>query len=116
MYPEAQDQQEKCFQPEFSIKSRDELRMFVAGVASAAHIIFGEPVSERQVAACLANCKHEQHFGGVFCVLEDLDDMGVLLAHPEEGKPTTYPLIDQEFSRRQLNDAIELMKKFSETI
>jgi hypothetical protein len=96
-------------------ESRRDLRMFVAGVASAAHIIFGKPASITQIEACVSGIKN--HFGGAFCAAEDLVDSGVLLVPPhDDDKPMVYHVdnpveIKQEFSRNHRKECEELGQK-----
>ena len=109
------DQQEKYFQPSFRIESRRDLRMFVAGVCSAAHIIFEKPAGIAQIKATAKGMK--THFGGGFCAAEDLVDSGIQLVPPhDDDAPMVYHVdnpveIEPGFSRKVEKEAMEFGKK-----
>jgi hypothetical protein len=76
--------------PKLFLETKNELQAFMAGVASACHVIFGRPVTQRQAAACLHGEK--EYMGGAFIILESLDDDGVVAAMPNGTYELTAPV------------------------
>lgn len=98
--------------PELFLSTKEELRAFIAGVASACHIIFGKPVTERQAAACLFGEK--EYTGGAFIVLESLDDDGVLAARPNGTYELTAPIgISPELIKSQYDAIINTPVRYT---